>query len=341
MQVEDNGLGLEAFVRGSDSSDEGATAPSHESEPVTTVDESAKPTTETDAKPPSTEPDKKEGKEEKPSPSDSDARIKSEVDKALGTGDKKEAKPEGEKPPEPAKEEQPKTSTWDSDENPYRRQAGEAAERLSTVEQQLINTRNWATAVNQRNKLQERQLQRMEKKIDGSYDPEEDRRLEAEEQRLAETGGVSPEQAAAEAELKGATAASLHMAYEQQGKEKTNAEIREFDQLFQRNPVIMQRVVTSRRPIQEAMKVLGEFRTAQKYGTSDMMELIGKVKEEAIAEATPALVEKITKEIMGKLSLKDKETTGIRSVRGTGRESVAETLDGGDEDDSLGKLFPN
>lgn len=346
----DNGLGLEAFVRGSDSLEGEQQAPSQESD-KSTVDEKTKTETETaaDTKTAATETEKtKEGDEKKPSPSDTETQIRSQVEEALkgkATETKKDpAKPDGKTKTadELAKEEQAK-KTWESDENPFKRTAAEATERLSSLERQLIDTRNWATAVNQRNKLQERQLQRMEKKIDGTWDPEVDGKAEAEERRAAEAGdAVSTEQAAADAEIRGATAASLHMAYETHGKEKTDAEIKEFDSLFQRNRLIMQRVTSSKRPIQEAMKVLSEYRTAKKYGTSDLGEMITKIKEEAVAQATPALIEKITKEIMAKLSLKDKETQGIRDVRGSIRETVAGQLENGaDEDDSLNKLFPN
>jgi hypothetical protein len=143
------------------------------------------------------------------------------------------------------------------------------------------------------------------------------------------------------AELKGATIASLHMAYDHHGKEKVDAEIREFDRLFQNNPLMMHRVTSSRRPIQEALKVLNEYRTAQKYGTGDLTELISKIREEAKAELRPQLIEEVTKEIMGKLDLKNKETGGLRNLRGSGRESVTEKLseDAKNEHKPLRELF--
>lgn len=350
----DNGLGLAAFVSGS-KEPEGAAAPSQEAEKVQVTYAPEK--TEKDAKPvATTETKPKEGKETKPSPSDSDSGIKTEVEKALAGGKKKAeaaktaVKPEdgtktaapADRQDEPGKEEQAQKPTWDSDDNPYRKQASDAEQRLAETNQRLQQTRNFASEVNNANRTLRRQMERLEKKIDGTYDPEEEKRLDAEEQRTAASQAPTPEEAAHDAELRGATRASLHMAYETHGKEKVDAEIREFDQLFQRNPLMMHRVTSSRQPIQESMKILNEFRMAKKYGTADMTELIAKVKEEAIAEATPGLVEKITKEIMDKLSLKDKETQGIRSIRGGGRDAVAEHLSGDNADPKpLSVLFPN
>jgi hypothetical protein len=338
----DNGLGLAAFVRGS--STEGDTPSQSDGKP--SVSESTQEKT-ADTKPATTEPDKKEGKEKAPSPSDTESQVRSKVEEALaGKSDEKEAKeaPAAEKKDDtqpPAKEEQAKGSNWDSDENPFKAQSVSAMQRIAALEDQLRNTRNYSNEVNKQNRTLQRRLERMEKKIDGTYDPEEEKRLDAEEQKQAEQQGGSVEDEVFIAELKGTTKASLAMAYEKLGKEKVDAEIAEFDRLFKNNPLMMHRVTTSRRPIQEALKVLTEYRTAQKYGTGDLEELIQKVREEAKAELRPQLIEEVTKEIMSKLDLKNKETTGIRNVRGAARESVAERLgDGKDEDKPLNVLFP-
>jgi len=340
----DNGLGLADFIKGS-AVTEDASASSQESG-KTASDETTKDTPTTDAKIAATE--KTETKEEtkkESSPSDTETQVRQTVEEAL-KGDKKEAKetPDAGKDKTDAtgKEEQAKTSTWDSDENPFKKQATETAQRLAAVEQQLLNTRSYATSVNGQNAALKRDMGRLEKKIDGTW-TEADEKAAADQERAAQQEGViSPEETAAMAELKGATVASLHMAYDTLGKEKVDTEIREFDRLFQRNPLIMSRVTGSRRPIQEALKVLNEYRTAKKYGTSDLTELIGKIRDEAKAELRPLLIEEVTKEIMGKLDLKNKESGGLRNLRGSGRESATDQLSDAANNDHkpLSELFP-
>ena len=327
---DDNISELAAFIAPAHTEDAPASSQADEPAASTTVKSETKIETAT------AEPAKKEG-EPKPSPSDG----KTSVADALKVDDKekKATLAEGEKDKIAAtalKEQTPK-STWDSDENPYKRQAGAAGARLQSVEQQLRDTRNFSNQVNAANQTLRRQMARMEAKIDGTFDPEKEKLLDAEEQ----DGLASPAETTAIAELKGATAASLHTAYEQHGKEKVDGEVREFDRLFQNNNLMMQRVMRSPRPIQEALKILGEYRLAQKYGTQNLDDLIAKVREEAVGEARPKLVEEITREIMGKLSLKDKENQGIRGVRGGSRESMSAIAENNDEPKSLKQLFPN
>jgi len=337
MDPVDSGLGLAEFIGGS-ASTEDASASSQESANTgeeTTTDKATATGTEGAA----AETEKKEDSQTESSPSDTETQVRQTVEEAL-KGDKKEAKetPEaGKDKTDDAgkKEEQAKTSNWDSDDNPYRHE-------VQRTQQQLQAARSWSNELNKANLNLQRNMERLEKKIDGTWTEADDKAAADQERAAGQQDAIFTEETAAMAELKGATVASLYMAYDQLGKEKVDTEIREFDQLFQRNPLIMSRVTGSKRPIQEALKVLNEFRTAKKYGTSDLGGLIAKVKEEAIAEATPALVEKITKEIMGKLDLRNKETQGIRGVRGNGRGSVADQVSGDtDEDESLSKLFPN
>lgn len=334
-KLEDNGLGLADFIRGGAKTEDVQTS-SQDSKPAGENSDDAK--VATDAKDATGEHDKKEGSEKvkEPSPSGQEAEVRSKVEEALKGSENKETKekPADKAKEEPAKEEQAKGSTWESDENPYKSE-------VVKTRQQLADTRRWSNELNKQNLGLQRQLQRLEKKIDGTYDPDEEKRRDEEERRIAAEQGFNPEEAQYVGELKGRTAASLADAYEKYGKEKVDAEIVEFDRLFKDNQLMMHRVTNSRRPIQEAMKILHEFRTAQKYGTADLEDLLTKVREEAKGELRPQLVEEITKEIMSKLDLKNKETTGIRGLRGAERESLAERNgDGKDEPKPLGQLFP-
>ncbi len=317
----DNGLGLEAFVRGSEAAGD-ASASSQAVEPAKGIEQSAEGSTQAaEGKGQSAEGSEPGGAKEDSKESSPSAEGKEQAtgNRQQATG--KEEKTEGggqpaDGKPEPGKEEQAQTANWDSEENPYRQEAARLQERI-------VGANRWSNEVHKQNLELRRSLERLEKKIDGTFDPEEERRADLEAERAAQG---SPEDAAQLAELRGATVASLHMAYETMGKEKTDAAVREFDSLFQNNPLVMQRVTASRRPVQEALKILSEFKIAQKYGTQDLTQMIEKIREEAIAQAMPALTEKITKEIMGKLDLKNKENGGLKHLRGSGRDSATEQL---------------
>lgn len=333
----DNGLGLAAFIRGADDP-EGATAPSQESAAGQEKPAETK-TPDDDAAAPASE--KKEGQE--PSPSDPETRKDGQEDKEKSAA----TDLKGKEPADAAgKEEQAKPSNWDSEENPYRGKLAEAEQRLNALAQQQKHTRDYASDLNKQNVQLRGHLDRLEKKIDGKW-TDADEQAAAQEQAKsaaseARDAELTAEDTAAIAELRGATVASLQMAYEKLGREKVDTEIKEFDRLFQHNPLIMQRVTSSRRPIQEALKVLTEYRTAQKYQTTDFGELIDKVREEAKAELRPQLIEEVTKEIMGKLDLKNKESGGLRNLRGSGRDSATEQLNDAakNEHKPLSELFP-
>jgi hypothetical protein len=336
----DNGLGLEAFIKGS-ASTEDATASSQESAKAAGDESTQDKTPSADTKTAATDTAKKEDSKKESSPSDTETQVRSTVEEALrgDKGEKKEAKEtpaDGKEKTDAAagKEEQAKTSNWDSDENPFKQE-------LTRTQQQLQAARSWSNEVNKQNLSLKRDMQRLEKKIDGTWTEADEKALADQEKAAGQQESISQEEMTQIAELKGATIASLHMAYDHHGKEKVDAEIREFDRLFQNNPLMMHRVTSSRRPIQEALKVLNEYRTAQKYGTGDLTELISKIREEAKAELRPQLIEEVTKEIMGKLDLKNKETGGLRNLRGSGRESVTEKLseDAKNEHKPLRELF--
>ena len=335
----DNGLGLEDFVKGAAQPGD---APASSQESDKPADQSTEDKTASKDTPTATEKtDTKEDSQKESSPSDTETQVRSTVEEAL-KGEKKETKqtPEAgkeskEKPDTAGKEEQAKPSNWDSDENPYRQEA-------LRNQQQLQAARSWSNELNKTNLKLQKNMERLEKKIDGTWTEADEKAAADQEKTAVQQETLSSEEMSAMAELRGATAASLHAAYEKDGREKVDAEIREFDSLFQRNALIMNRVTSSKRPIQEAFKVLNEYRTAKKYGTSDMTELIAKVREEAKAELRPQLIEEVTKEIMAKLDLKNKETGGFRNLRGSGRESATEQLSDAakNEHKPIEELFP-
>ena len=233
----DNGLGFDAFRTGGSTEDAGASSPASESaEPASPVSEAK---TETTSAP-------EDSQESSPAAAAESQPADKPAEEAAS------APPEGEK----------SSSNWDSDDNPYKQEALKLAQRQR-------DTAGWANEVHKQNLELKRHMERMEKKIDGTYDPEADKEPE-----------TPPEEIASHAELQGATRASLYAAYDQHGKEKVDSEVREFDRLFMNNPAIMNRVTRSGRPIQEALKVLGEYRMAQKYGTADFTEIISKVRAE-------------------------------------------------------------
>ena len=114
----------------------------------------------------------------------------------------------------------------------------------------------------------------------------------------------------------GKTRASLNAAYELYGRDKVDPEIAEFSKLFDGNEVVQARVLRAEMPVVEAIRVMKEYRFVQKYGndTDKIAENIRKTTED---ELTPAIVARVTKEIMARMQKKDDEPKTIRDARAT------------------------
>ena len=99
------------------------------------------------------------------------------------------------------------------------------------------------------------------------------------------------------------------------GQEFVDREIARYNELFNDNQMVQQQVWSSPSPVFTALKVLRDFDVSQKYGTTDVTELIEKIKAEQEADLEKRLTEKITKQVMDGIAMKNKAPTGINGAR--------------------------
>lgn len=265
-EIQDSGLGMAEFIKGS--------------QPVEETPPEVKPE-ETEVKP--EEPVKKVTEPVKASP---------------------EVKPEEVKP-EVKTEEKP---VWESDDNTYKKR--------------YFDTQKWANKINQENldiKRQNESLQQqfsiINKKLDGTYNPEVDDIRPPDPTVIADT-----------ADTAGRIKASRSMAVSQYGEEYLQKMLFSPDAPFRQieaNPVIQMRVLSSDTPVLEALKIVKEKEFFDKWGY-DPETIQKKMWESAKAE----LKEEVLKELKGKISLQEGQPTGIGSARSAAVGATPANQDG-------------
>jgi hypothetical protein len=286
---EDTGLGLDSFLH-----QPGAEASSNGDDPVVATE-----TTEAvEAKPEETPESQDVKTEETPASSPDDKPAEA------APGDTPAAAKPEDTPVAPGEEKKPEEAApasavdWDSDSNPYK--------------QRFIDTANWTRQVNQKALDVERQIAILNKKVDGTYDPDKDEPQ------------TSVDDVAMQAEEMGRLRSSLVSAYHIHGKETVDSGMKEFDALFADNDAVQQRVLKSPAPVLEMMKVLREQKFVSKYG-ADPEKMIANIR----AELEPQLRAEIAKEENAKLleRIKNKDDTpvGLGDVRGApAKDKVAQ-----------------
>jgi len=200
------------------------------------------------------------------------------------------------KPKVEAKAEPDKTLDWDSDDNPHKKRADEIAKREKAA-------RDWATQINQRYVNQQRELEIINKKLDGTYDP------------TVDEPKIDPQQVLTQARTQGAVQASISAVVDKLGEEKTRAELDRFNQLFDQNDMVQQRVLGSPAPMAEALKVLKEWDITQKYGTTDVDQLVEKIGAEAVAKVREQIRKEEHQKILDGIAMKNKTPNGNREMR--------------------------
>lgn len=182
---------------------------------------------------------------------------------------------------------------WESDQNPYKKRQQESYELVR--------------AQGSQNAELKRRLEILDAKLDGTYDP-------AKFEKPAPTTA----EIQSEAEIKGKIKGSEMAAYQMYGgKEKVEAELKEFNDQFGSNEAVQYRVLRSEAPIIEALKVNREAAFIKKWGTNpESIETAIRKDHETAMEAK--LTEKITKQIMTNLQKKDGASPTLTNVRGVG-----------------------
>lgn len=202
-----------------------------------------------------------------------------------------------------AKVDAPK-SDWDSPENPYKKR--------------YEDTRDYSTRVNQENAEFKKELAKINAKLDGTYDPS-----------VHETPAKTQEQEKTEAEILGRVSASEEAAYRiygegdsEKGKPIVTARLKEFNDKFGQHKMVQYRVMNSRTPIIEAMKVMEEAELIGKYG-NEPKQIIAAIRKEAETELEAKITERVTKQLMGRLENRDKVAPTLINARGAGKDNGA------------------
>jgi hypothetical protein len=279
--AEGTGLGLEEFLDGKSHGEEAPVEKTEEATPSETPEEKTE-----------------EQKTEEVSPEGETSEIVKQQEDSSETPDEKKEEVKKEEKKEEVKSEAPKPD-YEADDNPYKKR--------------FRDTASWSNKLNQENRLlkqqqadYQKQFEILNKKIDGTYDPEKDA-----------ISGPTPEQIAQTSVTAGKTVASRHAAYEALGQEKVDAELKEFHALFNEDELVQSRVIRSDSPIFEAMQVLKEHRFISKYGR-DPEQIQAKMRKEILDEETPKIREKVRAEILANIKKKENTPSPISSVRGSG-----------------------
>lgn len=219
---------------------------------------------------------------------------------------KAEAEAEGVEPPEKVEAvgDAKPTVDWDNEENPYK-------QKFTTAEKQYNDTRAWARGIDSQRKQLEDQLNIINKKLDGTYDP------------AVDDPKPDPQAVVLQAQAEGKMLGSLDAAYMHYGKgnkkagqEFVDKEIARYNELFSENPQVQSQIWNSPAPVFTALRMVRDFDISQKYGTNDAAELIDKIKAETRSELEKELTEKVTKQVLDGIAMKNKAPAGINGARG-------------------------
>lgn len=217
---------------------------------------------------------------------------------------KEEVKVEGKKKPEVKS-----GIDWDADDNIYKGKAKEYETKVAEYEKRLKDTRDWASQQSQRSANLERQLNIINKKLDGTY---------SEADEISAT--PPPHVIAQDSEIVGRIAASREAAIDKYGQETVYKQLFAEDAPFRQiavDPGIQARVINSSTPVLEAMKVVKEYNFQQKWG-KDPDAIENKIRESMKNE----IRDEVLKELKSKMSLKDLQPQGIGDARAITQNSI-------------------
>lgn len=183
-------------------------------------------------------------------------------------------------------------------------------------EKQYKDTQKWSMQLSNENSALKRQLDVINKKLDGTYDPVLDApKVDTQEEAThkALTLGKVQTSVAMAAEIykdKGGAAYIEKMIY------APDAPFRKFDN----NPMIQSLVLNSDAPVLAAMKILehGEFTT--KWGNSPE-KIEAAIRKKVEEELTEQLTKDVEAKIMQRFNLKGKQVQGLGAVRSADADS--------------------
>lgn len=288
----DNGLGLDSFLEGTSSGETSEETPAET--PAETPVESAK--------------------EEVSPAGESEEIVKTEG--SSETPEKQEVKKEEKKE---EKVEAPKID-WEADDNPFKKRYRDTQTWANKLNQEKLQIQQQQTAM-------QKQLEILNKKLDGTYD----------ETRDGQTG-PSPDEIANASVTVGKTVASRQAAYQALGQDKVDADLAEFHETFNANQLVQARVLQSDSPILEALQVLKEHKFITKYGR-DPEVIISKLREEFLAAERPVIEKQLREELLKKIDKKQAVAPTLSSVRGSGNTKTEIRKGSVDGPNSLKGIF--
>ena len=214
--------------------------------------------------------------------------MKTEAKSEIKEAPKSEVKTEGIK----TEEAQKPSFDFESDANPYKKR--------------YADTSQWANKVNQEKAELLKQFEIINKKLDGTYDPEKDQPAQPTMQDVQHN-----------AELLGKVKASRKIAEETYGAENIQKLIYADGAPFraiENDPYIQARVLAADAPVLEAMKILDEQQFHAKWGDSPR-EIEQNIRKKAEEEFNLKIEELVNKRISDRLSLKEKQVNGLGDAR--------------------------
>ena len=188
---------------------------------------------------------------------------------------------------------------WESEENPFFKRFRDASAYANREHQENLQLKQQVTKLSQ-------DMQILQKKADGTYDPEKDDPVKQ----------IRPEDVATQALNVGKMLASKNAMVAQHGAEKVNATLDEFTQTFGDNEMIQAVVLGSESPVSEAFRILDRYKFEQKYGTSPD-DWRKNLRTEIEAELRPAIEKEVTDKLMQRADKKKNTPQGLSSARGS------------------------
>jgi len=181
------------------------------------------------------------------------------------------------------------------------------------------DTAKWAQDVNQQNtqlrqiaQQQARQLEVLQKKVDGTWTDDDE---------ASENAPYKPEAVAAHGVLIGKIAASRESAVREHGEAKVTTTLNEFHQLFNDNDAVQMAVRNSNSPIHEALSIMERYHFQEKFGVTP-----GEWEKNITAAAEKNLRATLRKEILEEIRVgKGKKADTPTTLSNMGGEK------GGDE----------
>lgn len=190
---------------------------------------------------------------------------------------------------------------------------GEKPEDIEKLQKRLKDTQTWGTTLRQQNvEMQKRldgmtkQMDVLMKKIDGTYDAEKDA-----------PAPLKPDEIESKAAQKERIATSHYAALEMYGEDYVQKTVWADDAPFRKfdgDPAVQARVMASKLPVLEAIRVVKEAATKQKYG-SDPEAMRKAIAEEVRKELEKEITAKLTKEMRKTGSAIIEEVRGLGEAR--------------------------